>query len=142
MTSLKSTTTTTIANESLRARGVAEFMARRLADEYDAELISAWTDYAARHPSMGAGALIEGIRSGQLPPAKPVRVLDAQAQYGRDIQAWLSKHFPELDRPGWGPHPAAIAEVIRLHWRHGKGRLTREEHGPAILAAVEAWERE
>ena len=137
-----STTTTTTAIANLRARGVTAPVAQALAADHDAERIQAWTDYAARHQGMGAGALIEGLRSGELPPApaKPKSMLAEQAEYGRSIQAWLSKNFPEYDRPRWGPHPAAVAEVIRLHWRHGKGTLTREEHGPAIHAAVAKWE--
>src|SRR5215472_602226 len=126
------TSTTTTALVSVRALcdcGVAANVAHRLAADHPPELIDAWTDYAASQQGMGPGALIQGIRSGGLPP-QPTRqrtVLEEQAEYGRSIQAWLARCFPELDRPGWGPHPAAIAEVIRLHWRHGKGRLTKEE---------------
>jgi hypothetical protein len=137
---MSTTTTTTLAN--LRAQGVAMPMAQQLAASYDTEHVQAWTDYAARQQGMGAGALIVGIRSGDPPPTRPKSVLAQQAEYGRSIQAWLAKNFPEYDRPKWGPHPAAVAEVIRLHWRHGKGSLTKEEHGPAIHAAVERWEAE
>jgi hypothetical protein len=52
---------------------------------------------------------------------------------------WLRKHFPEYDRPKWGPHPAAIVEVTHLHQRFGKGTLTKAEHGPAIHEAVRRW---
>ena len=135
-----STTTTTTAIANLRARGVTAPVAQQLVAGHDTDLIQAWTEYAARFPSMGAGALIQGIRTGNLPPAKPKSMLAQQDEYVRAILAWLAKHFPEYDRPKWGPHPAAVAEVIRLHWRHGKGSLTKEQHGPAIHAGVEAWE--
>jgi hypothetical protein len=111
-------------------------LAEQLVAEHDAERIQAWIEYADTQSGMGAGAIVQGIRSGDMPPAKPKSMLAAQAEYGRSIQAWLTRCFPEL-----GPHPAAVAEVIRLHWRHGKGRLTKEEHGPAIQAAVVAWEK-
>jgi hypothetical protein len=132
-------TTTTRTLEGLCARGVFASLAEQLMAEHSAERIQAWIEYADTQSGMGAGALVQGIRSGDMPPAKPKSMLAAQAEYGQSIQAWLAKNFPEYDRPQWEPHPAAVAEVIRLHWRHGKGTLTREEHGPAIRAAVEAW---
>jgi hypothetical protein len=66
--------------------------------------------------------------------------MDDQLLYGQQICDWLSRHFPEFDRPHCGPHPAAVACVIALHWRDGKGALTKQAHGPEIRAAVRAWE--
>jgi hypothetical protein len=136
------TTTTTIVTRddgarALSLRGVASRNIGAILSENPLALILAWCDYATTQDGMGPGAVVEGIRSRQMPPTRPVSMLAAQAEYGRSIQAWLTKCFPEL-----GPHPAAVAEVIRLHWRHGKGRLTRDEHGPAIRAAVAAWEED
>lgn len=68
-------------------------------------------------------------------------LMAAQVQYGRDIKAWLSEYFPDLCRPNWGPHPAAIAEVIRLHYQYGKGQLTVRKHGSRIRAAVKAFDK-
>jgi hypothetical protein len=140
--SVKTTTTTALA--SLSARGVAANVAAQIAAQHAESLVIAWCEYATRNASMGPGALIEGIRSGQEPPSigQRDRLLNAQVEYGRQITAWLVKLFPEFDRPGYGPHPAATAEVIRLHWRHGKGRLTKRAHGPAIRAAVKRWVEE
>ena len=136
-----STTTTTRTLESLCARGVFASLAEQLMAEHSAERIAAWIEYADTQSGMGVGALVSGIRSGNLPPARPKSMLARQDEYLLGILRWLAKNFPEYDRPRWGPHPAAVAEVIRLHWRHGKGSLTKEQHGPAIHAAVEAWEK-
>lgn len=66
---------------------------------------------------------------------------EREAQYGRDIVAWLRRVFPEWNRDdGNRTHSAAIAEVIRLHWRYGKHDFTKREHGAAIRAAVTAWQ--
>lgn len=70
-------------------------------------------------------------------------LLRRQEEYGNEVDAWLSRHFPELTDPLSGrPHLAAFSAVVRLHGRYGKGRLTRREHGEQIRAAVDWWERE
>jgi hypothetical protein len=125
----------------LRQSGVIPRNAEAIASEHSAALVVAWCEYADTQSGMGAGALVQGIRTGQMPPATLSSMRAEQAEYGRQVRAWLAKNFPEYDRPKWGPHPAAVAEVFRLHWRYGKGRLTKEEHGPAIHAAIVAWRR-
>lgn len=66
-------------------------------------------------------------------------LLAREAKYGRDISSWLEANFPDLCDPS--PHPGAVAAVIRLHHRVGKGRLTAREHGPEIREFVAVWER-
>lgn len=56
---------------------------------------------------------------------------EGQIKYGRAICVWLTRCFPEI-----GAHPAAIACVIRLHYRDGRGNLRRSVHGDEIRAAV------
>lgn len=64
-----------------------------------------------------------------------------QTLYAHRVNGWLAANFPELCRGG-SPHPAAFSAVVRLHGRYGKGCLTRAEHGPMILAAVEWFRQE
>lgn len=90
----------------------------------------------------GAGVLAKVIRDGGLPGWQPRRSqLDEQREYGEQICDWLNERFPQLRQASGRPHPAAIAAVIQLHFRVGKGQLTKSEHGPAIRAAVKAWEK-
>jgi hypothetical protein len=69
-------------------------------------------------------------------------LMAAQKEYALEIDRWLRREFPSLCDDEWGPHPAAFTAVIRLHYRDGKGRLTRARHGHEICAAVERWELE
>lgn len=90
----------------------------------------------------GTGVLAQAIRRGGMDEPSEQRDLLAEQKYADSIVAWLRQHFPQFDRPVYGPHPAAVAAVIRLHWLHGKGQLTVQEHGPEIRAAVARWEEE
>lgn len=65
-------------------------------------------------------------------------LMGRQVQYGQEIGDWLRQMFPEFCSPQ--PHPGAVAAVIRLHYLHGRGRLTRGEHGDAIREFVSCWE--
>ena len=101
-----------------------------------------WYDHERTQRPITAGVLVTQLRAGGKPGWKPARAaagLEHEAQYAADVVAWLRKHFPELDRPRFGPHPAAVAEVIRLHARDGNGVLTKAVHGREIRAAVVAW---
>jgi hypothetical protein len=90
-----------------------------------------WWD---RLPDAAPAVLVGSIRGGGI----PARHTDS-VQYGEQIVAWLTEYFPELADEHGRPHPAAVAAVIRLHHRRGKGQLTKREHGPEIRAAVKAW---
>lgn len=63
-----------------------------------------------------------------------------QREYSDRIEVWLGANFPELCGPESGAHPAAIVTVYRLHAIHGRGTLTRAEHGDLIRGSVRAWE--
>lgn len=67
------------------------------------------------------------------------RLLDSQAEYGRQIAAWLERELPDVCDPRTGAHPAAVAAVIRLHHEHGRG-LTKTKHGAQIRAFIRTWE--
>ena len=92
---------------------------------------------------VGPGVLVMELRAGGKPatwsPQAERSLLDEQRVYGDSIAAWLHEKFPALCDPD--PHPAAIAAVIRLHFKHGKGRLTVAEHGAEIRAAVADFKR-
>lgn len=62
-------------------------------------------------------------------------LLEQQARYAKAICAWLDRCFPDLHT-----HPAAVAAVIRLHYRYGKGNLTASKHGVEIREAVTRWD--
>ncbi len=104
------------------------------------------TELQAR--GVSAAETIAAIRSSNtpFPPAageiatahKGRTALDEQREYGEQIRDWLTEHFPDLCDEHWGPHPAAVAEVIRLHYRDGKGALTERRHGREIRQAVRA----
>lgn len=124
--------------QALRDRGVTN------PDEFaslDAEVIAEtvrWFD--AQNGRVGAGVLrIELRNGGRKPPGKPV--LDAEAEYGRGIVAWLTENFPELCDPKWGPHPAAVAAVIRLDFRDGKANRSKRAWGREIRGAVAEFDR-
>jgi hypothetical protein len=130
------------ALENLRARGVTkpdEFAALG-ADVIDDTI--RWFD--AQDGRVGAGVLVNELRAGGKPGWTPqasrsASVADTQREYGESITAWLTKHLPELDRPGWGPHPAAVAAVIRIHHRDGKTALSKSKHAAEIRQAVRDW---
>jgi hypothetical protein len=85
---------------------------------------------------VGAGVLVRELkaRTQQSTPSR-----QRQGEYGRQLTAWLQRHFPDLcDEKGF-PHPAAFEAVIHLHHRHGRGSLTAAEHGTVIRARVDAW---
>lgn len=98
--------------------------------------------YDAQNGRVGIGVLVTELRKGGRRDPSRRDLITEQRDYAQQIVDWLERDFPDLDRPGYGPHPAAVAEVIRLHWRHGKARVSSREHGPAIRAAVARWESE
>lgn len=88
------------------------------------------------------GALVFRLRQTVQKRSRPALsrrdLMAREAQYGRDIAGWLEQHVPEVCRPVWGPHPAAVAAVIRLH--HVHGRTLKKAHISEIRASVAAWE--
>lgn len=131
------------ALKELRARGIIN--PEQFLDAATPEAIldtCRW--YDAQNGRVGTGVLVAelraGGRAGWQPEPRQRDVTAEQRAYADEIVAWLREHFPEVDRPVYGPHPAAVAAVIRLHWVYGKGRLTVREHGPEICAAVDRWE--
>jgi hypothetical protein len=99
--------------------------------------------------SVGPGLLARELRRGGKPgwdqsaqmslSPQGRTLVDEQREYGESIAAWLTEHLPDLDRPGWGPHPAAIAAVIRIHHRDGKTALSKGRHAAEIRQAVRDW---
>lgn len=127
--------------ENLKARGVQASLPSLL-QAASAQAIARTIDWWDGLSGAGPGVLVDAIRKGGvIEQPEPKSMLEQQRIYGQQIAAWLTQNFPELDRPHWGPHPAAVAAVIRLHHQHGKGRLTKREHGPEIRAAVKAWQK-
>lgn len=121
-------------------RGVDEPHARKLVAEHSASRIEqavAYFDSLA--VGAGPGLLVLAIRQGRQPAPKRSRLAD-QAAYCDQIVAWLRRHFPELCDDHRSPHPAAAVAVIHLHYRFGKGRITKREHGSEIRAAVRRWD--
>lgn len=84
-----------------------------------------------------AGVLVLELRKGGRKPQRSVA--DEQREYADSIVSWLNQHFPEFQQRLGNPHPAAVAAVIRLHYRDGKGNLTVRKHGGEVRAAVKAW---
>lgn len=126
--------------EILVQRGLSRPVAERHAASFAAQQIENAVAYFDQQTGVGAGVLDLAIREARVPVRKQSAGLEREAQYAADVVAWLRKHFPEFDRPVWGPHPAAIGAVVRLHGRDGKGTLSRSAHGPEIRAAVKAWD--
>jgi len=158
------TTTSSLEAESeLLARGVNDSVAAKLGREADPDLVVAWCSYAAAHPSMGPGAIVTAIRRG-LKPAQRRSDLEEQKRYGESIAEWLLASMPEAcgvspEIVAWerrvygdeaaeglaradGPHPAAVAAVLKLHYQHGRRSLTVGEHGQLIRDAVAASDAE
>lgn len=129
--------------ELLVERGVNPGKAQELAAQFDPDRLRAAVAYfdAQRPGTVGPGVLVKAVLEGRSPTRQgPRSVLDEQLEYAASIVTWLRAHFPDLDRPEWGPHPAAVAAVIRLHGQRLKGRLTVSEHGPEIRRAVREWD--
>lgn len=126
--------------EELVGRGVEEANAQTLVASHDPGRVwgaIGWFD-SQRAGSVGPGLLVRAVQEGRV--ASPRRsMLDEQQEYGESICDWLNERFPGLRQASGRPHPAAIAAVIRLHFRDGKGSLTRQRHGVEIRAAVDAW---
>lgn len=92
-------------------------------------------------PGAGAGVLARVIRQGGIEPqaaSKTSSLLEEQDRYGESIVAWLREKLPDVCDEG-RPHPAAIAAVIRLHGRYGRGSLTPGDHGDQVRLAVKVW---
>ncbi|MDE2103217.1 MAG: hypothetical protein KGL39_38580 [Patescibacteria group bacterium] len=91
-------------------------------------------------PAVGAGALVHRLRQAERTSRTRAAVVQREAVYARSIVAWLDENFPEFSRP-IGPHPAAVAAVIRLDYRDGKGHRSKRAWGREIRAAVADFER-
>lgn len=96
-------------------------------------------------PDVTVGALVFRLRQEVAKlsrPASPMSrdLMAREAEYGREIVQTLTSHFPELCGEN-GPHPAAVAAVIRLHWRNGRGNLRVKRDGSAVRAAVAEFNR-
>src|SRR5215472_12951143 len=87
--------------------------------------------YDEQNGRVGIGVLVNELRKGGRQPARRRDPLAEQQTYADELVAWVRRHLPEVDRPRHGPHPAAVAAVIRLQWQHGK-RLSAREHGAAV----------
>lgn len=120
----------------LRARGLDEPYARRLVEQFPQERIWRAVEYFDGLTDVGPGLLVTAIREGRQPISARRDLMADQQKYADAIVAWLREHFPDLDRPIFGQHPAAVAAVIRLRWRYG----TADGHEPEVRAAVERWE--
>jgi len=99
-----------------------------------------WFD--AQGGRVTAGVLVIELRSGGKPGWRPaVSAGQSATEYAASVASWLSTHFPDLTEPTGNPHPAAVVEVIHLHYELGKGRLLPREHASRIRAAVRAFNR-
>jgi len=118
--------------------------------------ILGWCRWWDQQRGVGIELLASRIFTGKSAPKAPGVGLDGQKAYGERVRRWLLEKLPDVCRDdprvvewegrlyGDGaivssvpePHPAAVAAVLRLHWRHGKGALTVREHGPEIRSAV------
>ena len=132
------------AFEELKLRGVQPKIAYETLDRLSPQVVMdtlSWYDHHSKGNSkFTAGTLVVVLRDGGKPGWKRASVADGQREYAYQIVAWLKKNFPEFDRPDWGVHPAAVAAVIRLHHRVGRGNLTKAKHGGEVRAAVSAWD--
>lgn len=146
------------AERALIERGVDR--ANEYAAQSDPITILGWAHWWDKQKNVTPGLLVSKIQSGQRPPADKKSSLDEERQYGNDVVGWLRDRFPDackvnpeivkLERelyPGpisdalegySDPHYAAVAAVLKLHHRKGRGGLTVREDGPEIRAAVRA----
>ena len=144
---------------ALQARGVNAALSSLLV-KASLEAIARTIEWWDGLNDAGPGVLVAVIRKGGV--LERVSLLDQQREYGEQIEAWLTKNFPDLckidpriiaaerklgDLPladrlaaDTRPHIAARAAVIRLHARHGRG-LTVKQHGPEIRAAAKAYDK-
>jgi hypothetical protein len=67
------------------------------------------------------------------------RGLGEENDYAAQVLLAVRRFFPELCDERGAPHPAAVVAVLRLHYTVGKGKLTREEHGPKVREFVADW---
>lgn len=132
--------TLTEALRALQARGVGEHVFGDFRALDPAVILDTCRWYDEQKGRVTTGVLVEELRAGGRTPSKRRSVADGRREYDEQVVAWLREHFPDLDRPVWGPHPAALAAVFRLHRTCGKGALTVREHGPVIRAAVKAFD--
>ena len=116
-----------------------------------------WCKWWDTQRGVRVALLVDRIRSGDEPPA--VIEGDDGSRYIAEVINWL-RHLPEVFtvsaavitatrnaygdgeakrlESSTGPHPAAVAAVLRLH--HTDGKLTVKTHGPVIRAAVKAFD--
>jgi hypothetical protein len=129
--------------QSLIERGINPPLAAKLAAGLDGPAIErtiAWYDRESEKREITAGVLVAELRRGGR-PATQVSLMQREISYGNEIVAWLRRHFPQWNREtGNRTHPGAIACVIGLHHRHGKGSLSVREHGAEIREAVERFD--
>jgi hypothetical protein len=145
------------ALEDLRDRGVSD------PETYvalDAAVVSDVTRKWDSDSAAGVGALVSRLKAAQRGERvnRSVSLAEREAEYGRSIVDWLMAHMPdvcavnpkvvEATRRAYGdieanamahstgPHPAAVAAVIRCH--HAAGRQTVK--ASAVRAAVRAFD--
>lgn len=127
-----------VSLRQLRDRGVTN------PDEFahldDAVIVDTtqWFDDESRRRQIGVGVLVAELRKGGRRPQQRRDLIAESAEYGRSMHAWVRQHMPDLVVDGYA-HPAAIAALIRLHKRHGKGSVTVREHGLWIREFVSDW---
>jgi hypothetical protein len=98
-----------------------------------------WFD--AQNGRVGVGVLVAELRAGgrKIVAARGSLVAE-QREYGQRIVMWLNENFPEFTQRSGNPHPGAVAAVIDLHYKHGKGALTRGKHGEDVRRGVKAFD--
>lgn len=141
------------AIKALEERGVIN--AAKLVGLSTPVKVLGWCRWWDTQRGVGVALLVDRIRSGEEPPA--VVEPDSATRYIDGVVDWLHRKMPEVFavsaavvkatrttygdveakrlESSAGPHPAAVAAVIRLHHSTG-GKLTVKEHGPTIRAAV------
>lgn len=116
-------------------------MAERLVAEFDTDRVVAAVRYFDGQSEAGPGLLVNAVREGRTPQRRRATV-ESQVAYSEQVWGWVRDQFPELCDDHGQPHHVAVATVLRLHATIGKGQLTKAEHGPIILAAVDAYRRQ
>lgn len=126
----------------LVGKGVSAAKAQQLISRFDADRIRQAVAYFDQQTpgSVGGGVLVKAVEEGRAPAVRRASLVDQQTAYAAQICEWIRRNLPELDRPVHGPHPAAAATVIRLHYQNGRGALTKAAHGAEIRAAVKAFD--
>ena len=132
------------ASQLLKDRGVSDSLLSEFASLPEQTVLTIITRFDADE-SASVGALVFRLRQAVKKQAEPApskqNLMAREAQYGKDVAAWIEAEMPELCRPKWGPHPAAVAALIRLDFVHGKTNRRKSTHGPVVRAAVKDWER-